>query len=141
MAEEKSGPARPMVKKKGARASAILAGFGGPLFLAFCDLGKDPTWMPFGHPFLHHIIHHSFHFHRPESCNSRAKGNYTRTGSRRRLLWKADFRELRLFILWVPLRAKTVFRTQKDLKHWSDDSFWTASSIPLTLLSGFTHEI
>ena len=54
---------------------------------------------------------------------------------------EADFRELRLFILWVPLRAKTVFRTQKDLKHWSDDSFWTASSIPLTLLSGFTHEI
>ena len=37
---------------------------------------------------------------------------------------EADFRELRLFILWVPLRAKTVFRTQKDLKHWSDDSFF-----------------
>ena len=54
---------------------------------------------------------------------------------------EACFRELRLFILWVPLRAKTVFRTQKDLKHWSDDSFLTASSIPLTLLSGFTHEI
>ena len=54
---------------------------------------------------------------------------------------EACFRELRLFILWVPLRAKTVFRTQKDLKHWSDDSFWTASSIPLTPLSGFTHEI
>ena len=54
---------------------------------------------------------------------------------------EACFRELRLFILWVPLRAKTVFRTQKDLKHWSDDRFWTASSIPLTPLSGFTHEI
>ena len=32
--------------------------------------------------------------------------------------------ELGVFILWVPLRAKTVFRTQKDLKHWSDDSFF-----------------
>ena len=48
----------------------------------------------------------------------------------------------KLFILWVPLRAKTVFRAQKGLKHWSDDSFFlTASSIRLTLLSGFAYEI
>ena len=69
--------------------------------MAFLGLGKDPIWMPSGHPFLRHIIHHWTHFHRPESCKSRVKGNYTVPAREAPPTVEACFMELGVFILWA----------------------------------------
>ena len=42
--------------------------------MAFLGLGEDPIWVRFGHPLPHHVMYLRMHFHRPKSCQSRAKG-------------------------------------------------------------------